>query len=74
MLTHRPVGAVTSILVSSDFDAIRAEFDLRSFADADRFPAPAMPEGKRVEVVLTAVDSVVRSLKFELAESPEAHV
>lgn len=33
-----------------------------------------MPEGKRVLVLLTAVDTTTRSVKFALAGSPEAHV
>ena len=41
-------GAVTSILVSSDFDAIRAEFNLRPYADTDRFPEAAEAEARDI--------------------------
>lgn len=65
-------GAVASILVSHDFDAIRAEFDLPSFADTSAFPEAAEAEAREIATLTPPEFEDATDIPFVTIDPPGA--
>lgn len=68
----RWAGLLTSIPVSHDFEAIRAEFDLPTAADSSRFPDAVEAEAKQIAAKAPAAEEDATDIPFVTIDPPGA--